>query len=80
MIRMVAVSELKTHCLRLVEEVARQRREIVVTKRGKPIARVVPIDQPSAEADARARLHGTLIGGEKLSDFETRATWEAARG
>ena len=79
MTRTVAVSEFKTHCLRLVEEVARQRREIVVTKRGKPIARLVPIDEPSAEADARARLRGTLIGGDKLSDFETGVTWEATR-
>lgn len=39
----VAVSELKTHCLRLVEEVARRRCEIIVTKRGRPIARVVPV-------------------------------------
>lgn len=79
MARTVAVSEFKTHCLRLVEEVARQRREIIVTKRGKPIARVVPISEPSAEANARARLRGTLIGGDKLSDFETGVTWEATR-
>ena len=79
MTRMEAVSEFKTHCLRLVEEVARQRREIVVTKRGKPIARVVPIGEASVEADARARLRGTLIGGDKLSDFETGVTWEATR-
>ena len=37
----VAVSELKAHCLRLIDEVARRRRSIVVTKRGKPVARVV---------------------------------------
>jgi prevent-host-death family protein len=79
MTRTVAVSELKTHCLRLVEEVARQRRAIVVTKRGKPIARLVPIGEPSAAADARARLCGTLIGGDTLSDFETGMTWEATR-
>ena len=41
---LVAISELKAHCLRLVDEVARRRREIVITKRGKPIARVVPLD------------------------------------
>ena len=79
MTRTVAVSELKTHCLRLVEEVARQRRAIVVTKRGKPIARVVPIGEASAEADVRARLRGTLIGGDKLSYFETGVSWEATR-
>ena len=42
MSRPVSVSELKTHCLRIVEEVARGRREVVITKRGKRVARLVP--------------------------------------
>jgi prevent-host-death family protein len=50
MARTVAVSELKAQCLRLVDEVARRRREIVVTKRGKPIARMVPLDDVPPDA------------------------------
>ena len=79
MIRKVAVSELKTHCLRLVEEVARQRRAIVVTKRGKPIARVVPIGEPPGGDDPWARLRGTVIGGDRVEDFDTGMIWEATR-
>jgi prevent-host-death family protein len=78
MAKTVAVSELKAHCLRLFDEVARQRREIVVTKRGKPIARVVPIGEVKP-MEVLAHLRGTLIGGEKLTDFETGVIWEAAR-
>jgi prevent-host-death family protein len=79
MVRKVAVSEFKTHCLRLVEEVARQRREIVVTKRGKPIARVVPMGDLPVVDEGLARLRGTLIGGDRVSDFETGMMWEATR-
>jgi prevent-host-death family protein len=78
MAKRVAVSELKARCLRLLDEVARQRRELVVTKRGKPIARVVPIGE-AEPAEALARLRGTLVGGETVSDFETGVIWEAAR-
>lgn len=74
----VAVSELKTHCLRLVESVARERRELIVTKRGKPIARLVPMGEVSAN-ETLTRLRGTLIGGGRVEDFDTRAVWEAAR-
>ena len=75
----VAVSELKTHCLRLVEKVARERRGLVVTKRGKPIARLEPFgDAPSD--DRLARLRGTLVsGGDRVEDFETGFEWEAAK-
>lgn len=74
----VAVSELKTHCLRLVDRVARERREIVVTKRGKPIARLVPMGDVDAN-EALARLRGMLIGGNRVEDFDTGSVWEATR-
>ncbi|MBP1686954.1 MAG: type toxin-antitoxin system prevent-host-death family antitoxin [Deltaproteobacteria bacterium] len=74
----VAVSELKTHCLRLVEEVARHRRELIVTKRGKPIARLVPMGAVDVR-EALTRLRGTLIGGDRVEDFDTGAVWEATR-
>ena len=78
MVRTVAISELKAHCLRLVDEVARRRSELVVTKRGKPIARVVPLDDAPID-DALARLRGTVIGGDGVEDFDTGVTWEAQR-
>ena len=78
MTKTVAVSELKVHCLRLVDEVARQHRELIVTKRGKPVARLVPVAAPSP-GDALAHLRGTLIGGTKVADFDTGLVWEATR-
>ncbi len=73
----IAVSALKTHCLRLVDQVARERRELIVTKRGKPIVRIVPLAEVGPP-EALTRLRGTLIGGNRVEDFATRAVWEAA--
>ena len=78
MVRTVAISELKAHCLRLVDEVARRRRELVITKRGKPIARVVPLET-AVDDDKLARLRGTLVGGDRIEDFDTGVEWEANR-
>jgi prevent-host-death family protein len=78
MVKTVAISELKTHCLRLVDEVARRRRELVVTKRGKPIARVVPLENTPTD-DALTRLRGSVIGGDRVEDFDTGVVWEAHR-
>jgi prevent-host-death family protein len=77
-VRTVAISELKAHCLRLVDEVARRRRELVITKRGKPIARVVPLET-AVDDDRLARLRGTLVGGDRIEDFDTGVEWEANR-
>lgn len=38
----ISVSEFKARCLGLLDEVSRRRLRLIVTKRGKPIARVEP--------------------------------------
>ncbi len=40
--RYMKVAEFKAKCLRVMEEVAETGEEVVVTKRGKPVARVGP--------------------------------------
>lgn len=40
--RSVAASTFKTHCLALLDRVAETGEPLVVTKRGRPVARVVP--------------------------------------
>ncbi len=78
MSKTVAISELKAHCLRLVDEVARRRSVLVVTKRGKPIARIVPLDDAPPD-DALTHMRGTVIGGDRVEDFDTGVVWEAQR-
>ncbi|MEK6374057.1 MAG: type II toxin-antitoxin system prevent-host-death family antitoxin [Acidobacteriota bacterium] len=46
--REIAAGEFKTHCLALLDEVAETGREIIVTKRGKPVAKVTPIEPPKS--------------------------------
>lgn len=46
MARSVAVSKFKAECLSLLQEVAATGEELVVTKRGAPIARVLPFEEP----------------------------------
>jgi prevent-host-death family protein len=78
MTKVVPVSELKARCLRLIEEVATRRRPILVTKRGKPVARVVPLGGVQADEELGG-LRGTLVGGDRLADFESPVQWEAGR-
>lgn len=49
----ISASQLKARCLALLDDVAETGRSIVVTKRGKPVARLSPVEGP-------ASLHGTV--------------------
>lgn len=44
--RTVAAGEFKQGCLALIDQVAASKDEIVITKRGKPVARLVPLEDP----------------------------------
>jgi prevent-host-death family protein len=46
MARSISASEFKAKCLALLNEVAETREALVVTKRGKPVAKVIPADEP----------------------------------
>ena len=41
-IRTITASEFRAKCLALMDEVAETGEEIVITKRGKPVARLIP--------------------------------------
>jgi len=44
--QLVSASNFKAHCLALLDDVALTGEEVVVTKRGRPVARLVAIDAP----------------------------------
>jgi prevent-host-death family protein len=44
--QLIAASQFKAHCLSLLDDVALTGEEIVVTKRGRPVARLVAIEEP----------------------------------
>ena len=70
--RVIAAGKFKATCLGLLEEVEAKRQVFVVTKRGRPVARVVPL-----AADATSSLRGSLLAEEGLLD-PVEAVWEAA--
>ena len=43
--RNVPAGEFKTHCLGLLDQVARTGEILIVTKRGRPVAKICPLEQ-----------------------------------
>jgi prevent-host-death family protein len=66
----VAATDFKANCLRLMDEVAQQRRPIIITKRGKPIAKLVPVEE-QGPIDLFGRMAGSIkICGDIVSPIE----------
>jgi prevent-host-death family protein len=65
----IPAGQFKARCLAILDDVQRQRRGVLITKRGKPVARVVPVE----DADGRDSLRGSVLyEGDLVSPLSER--------
>ena len=65
-IETIPVSVFKQKCLRIIEEVAHTHQAVIISKRGKPVARLVPMQsareiEDSILSELRNGQGGTLV-------------------
>ena len=76
MSRMVKASEFKAKCLALMDEVQRTGQGVVITKRGKPIAELLPHRSPNRNA-RRILKDRLFITGDIISPIDVE--WDALK-
>ena len=75
LMKTLAAGKFKDICLQTLDEVAATRRPVVITKRGRPVAKLVPI----APAAARVKTLSGSIVSESGDPFSTGEVWDADR-
>jgi prevent-host-death family protein len=73
-------AEFKARCLRVMGQVSRTRRPVTITKRGRPVARLVPVDSDSEpfldSLGGQVTVAGDLEKAARGSDpWETETEW-----
>ncbi len=71
----IAAGEFKTHCLGLMDKIQLHHQSVIITKRGKPIAKLVPFEDEGAKPifgflKGHASITGDLIA-------PTGESWDA---
>jgi prevent-host-death family protein len=75
----VPAGEFKARCLKLMDEVKTTRRPVVITKRGKPIAKLVPVEESEPRRSIFGCMKGTVtIHGDIVGPIDL--DWHAERG
>lgn len=75
--RTIKASEFKARCLKLMDEVAETGREIVITKNGRPVSRLVPHRQRPASLFGRDKDKIKILG-DIMSPIDV--DWNAVTG
>lgn len=72
----VPATEFKAKCLELMDRVAERRESFVITKRGKPVAKLVPADPPKRRDIFGCMASQTEFVGDLEKPLWTAAQWK----
>ena len=76
--RTMAASDFKARCLKVMDEVQTRREGVLITKKGRPVARIAPADRP--RKDIFGCLKGVVqIIGDIESPVVPASDWEQTR-
>jgi prevent-host-death family protein len=68
----LSVSKFKATCLAVLEDVASKKKKVIITKRGKPIAEIIPVDYETKDLPLKDTVTflGDIISPVAESDWE----------
>lgn len=76
----VAAAEFKATCLRLIDEMNETGQPVTITKRGKPVAVLTPVEPPAAIQPLWGYLEGTVTRyDDPLKPAVDPDEWDANR-
>ena len=70
----IAAGKFKVHCLSIMDEVQAKRQAVVITKRGKPVAKLVPVEQEKDDIFGFFKGKGKVTG-DVVSPALTPEEW-----
>ena len=72
--RTIKASEFKAKCLKIMDEVAESGEEIIITKHGRPVSRLMPYREKPKSLFGRGRgmieIHGDIVNPMPAEWFE----------
>lgn len=80
-IETMSISEFKATCLAVLERVRRSGRPLLITRRGKPVAEIVPPSPGAVGEEWIGGMQGSArITGDLVSPVVATGEWEAMNG
>lgn len=74
----MSITEFKAHALEIIDRIARTQEPLTITKRGKPIAEVVP-HRASSKKPIPGKLSAFLVFEKDIVSPLDKDLWEASR-
>jgi prevent-host-death family protein len=74
----IGATEFKAQCLRLLANVEQHKNEVIITKHGRPVARLIPVELDDEAVELFGAMKDSVIyTGDLVSPVDE--AWEAAQ-
>jgi prevent-host-death family protein len=77
--RTIAAGKFKANCLAIMDEVQKKRETVLITKRGKPVAKLVPAESVAKDDFFDSWKDKLKITGDIISPAFDLGEWEMER-
>jgi prevent-host-death family protein len=74
----IAISEFKARALKIIENIAKTRHPLIITKRGKPIAEIIPF-RDDVSKPKPGKLASALVFEKDIVSPLDKEMWEVCR-
>lgn len=61
MTNMIGAAEFKARCLRVIDQMNKDRRPVTITRRGKPVAVLYPVEPPDDNRSIIGAMRGSVL-------------------
>jgi prevent-host-death family protein len=74
----IAAGKFKAQCLAVIDEVHDLKEEVVITKRGKPMAKLIPVKKQKDDIFGFMRGQGRIVG-DIISPIDPTDKWDSEK-
>jgi len=78
MVKSLSATIFKAKCLQIMEEVQLYKNEVTITKHGKPVAKLVPVEREKKDSTFGSMKGTIMINGDIISPIDVE--WNAEKG
>ena len=59
--KLVGSADFKANCLKIIDQIGKDKQSVTITKRGNPVARLVPIEDRNGKTSIIGAMKGSVL-------------------
>lgn len=78
--KLVGSAEFKANCLKIIDQINKDKQSVTITKRGNPVARLLPVDDRKAKGSIVGAMKGSVLRyDDPFAPVAETSDWNATR-